>query len=195
MEHCWNDNVCDHGRKCIYGIGHWWWHEWVYCSLDATTSCPTCYNSSPSNFKELYCKSAVVYKLSTRKSNNARLLINMSPGQPVHRIRRLVKLVLGADCWCKPLEKGKLQQEYLLLTLFCSQTEARNFFHFFCCVRAGSWGIWDSKRARSFDVCGIFVLGHVRVKLFCYMYVILCIWLAVIDKYIDLKFMSKQLYS
>jgi hypothetical protein len=34
---------------------------------------------------------------------------------------------------------------------------------------------------------GIFVLENVRVKLLCYMYVILCIWLAVIDKYIDLK--------
>lgn len=72
---------------------------------DAATLCPTCHNRPPSNFRDLYCNSAVVYKLSTRKSNNARLLINMSPGQPAHRIRRLVKLVLGADCWCKPLEK------------------------------------------------------------------------------------------
>ncbi|PNF16410.1 Murinoglobulin-1 [Cryptotermes secundus] len=71
----------------------------------AAISCPTCDDSPPSNFTELYCNSGTVYKLSTRKDNNSRLLMNMSPGQPARRIRRVVKLVLGVDCRCKPLEK------------------------------------------------------------------------------------------
>ncbi|PSN55938.1 Pregnancy zone protein [Blattella germanica] len=46
-----------------------------------------------------------VYKLSTRKGSNARLLINMSPGQTAHRVRKLVKLEMSSLCICKPLEK------------------------------------------------------------------------------------------
>ncbi|XP_069700318.1 alpha-1-inhibitor 3-like isoform X2 [Periplaneta americana] len=72
---------------------------------DATMSCPICEETPPSNFSELYCRSGTVYKLSVRKGNNARLLINMSPGIVARRIRKLVKFVLAADCACKLLDK------------------------------------------------------------------------------------------
>ncbi|KAJ9576011.1 hypothetical protein L9F63_007111, partial [Diploptera punctata] len=72
---------------------------------DSAVSCPMCGDSPPEHFSSLYCSSGTVYKLSTRKGSNARLLINMSPGQVAHRIRKLVKLQLDPRCNCKPLEK------------------------------------------------------------------------------------------
>lgn len=84
----------------------------IYFLLDAAISCPICHDSPPSDFTELYCNSSTVYKLSTRKGSHARLLINMSPGKPAHRIRKLAKLMLEAVCMCRPLEKGKIWQEY-----------------------------------------------------------------------------------
>jgi len=88
------------------------------------------------------------------------------------------------------LKRVSYNRNTSFLYYFVSRQGQEIFFLFSTVSRRGPRAIQYSKGAINFNVFGIFMLKNVRVKLFSYMCKILCIWLVVVNKYVDLKCME-----
>ncbi|XP_011146903.2 murinoglobulin-1 [Harpegnathos saltator] len=74
-------------------------------ALASNKSCPVCGDELPSDINEFYCSANSVVKAAIRRLRKARLLLDISPSQPVKRLRSTIAFVLDPNCSCPPLDK------------------------------------------------------------------------------------------